>query len=204
MGILQLQGRFCRLLQTIVSWSRCGSLVAALQELLYSNPYLSNGAVLLGYVLPCFYCCLHVTVVMHCLVDTVVCMSQLLCIALLILLHACTGCKLDKQSSQYINSCDRTYAQAYVYYCIYSLKLFIREVSWVLTCPLHLDVCMREGAWRYLQSAVQFNPCEWMLPTRLTVWCPCIDLRTYKGRRQCSNRSWSMVWSAEVLLLSIS
>ena len=51
----------------------------------------------------------------------------------------------------------------------HALAGFICEVSCELTCPLHLYVCMREGAVGYSQSVVQFSPNEWTLPTRLTV-----------------------------------
>ena len=50
-----------------------------------------------------------------------------------------------------------------------ALAGFICEVSCKLACPLHLYVCMREGADGYSQSVVQFGPYEWILPTRLTV-----------------------------------
>ena len=37
-------------------------------------------------------------------------------------------------------------AKAYIYCESYALAGFISEVSCELTCPLHLYVCMREGA----------------------------------------------------------
>ena len=39
-----------------------------------------------------------------------------------------------------------TNAKAYVHCESYALAGFISEVSCELTCPLHLYVCMREGA----------------------------------------------------------
>ena len=62
-----------------------------------------------------------------------------------------------------------TNAKAYVHCASYALAGFISEVSCELTCPLHLYVCMREGALGYSQSVVQFSSDEWILPTRLTV-----------------------------------
>ena len=138
---------------------------------------------------------------MHCIVATVAtvaCMSQLLCIALLILLHACIGHELDIQSLQHIRSYGVTYAQAYVHYYIYALMLFICEVSCKLTCLVHLYVCMREGAVGCSHSVMQFSPYEWILLTRLTVWHPCFGLCIYTGRWQCINYSWFTVWNAEV------
>ena len=130
---------------------------------------------------------------MHCLVATVVCMLQLLCIALSLLLHACIGCELNILSLQHVSSYGVTYMQGYTHCYIYVLTLFIHEVSYELTCPMHLCVCMHEGACGYSQSIVQFKPCKWTLPTRLTVKYPCIYLCTYSGGQQCSNYSWSMV-----------
>ena len=62
-----------------------------------------------------------------------------------------------------------TNVKAYVHCGIHALARFIPEVSCELTCPLHLYVCMREGAVGYSQSVVQFSPDEWILPTRLTI-----------------------------------
>ena len=62
-----------------------------------------------------------------------------------------------------------TNAKAYVHCEIHVLAGFIHEVSCELTCPLHLYVCIREGAVEYSQYVVQFKPYEWTLPTKLTV-----------------------------------
>ena len=137
---------------------------------------------------------------MHCTVATVVCMLQMLCIALSMLLCACTGRELDILSSWYIGSYRVTYAQAHVHCYLYAMTSFIHEVSCELTCPIHLRVCMHEGACGYSQSVMQFKPCEWTLPTRLTVWHPCIDLCTYYGGWQHINYSWFIVWNAEALV----
>ena len=59
--------------------------------------------------------------------------------------------------------------KAYVHSCIYAVAGFMFEVSCELTCPLHLYICMREGAVGSSYSVVQFGPDEWILPTRLTV-----------------------------------
>ena len=137
---------------------------------------------------------------MLCIVATVVCMLQLLRIALSILLHACTGRELHILSLWYISSYAVTYAQAYVHCYIYAMISFILEVSCELTCPMYLCLCMREGACGYSQSVVQFRPCKWTLPTRLTVWRPCIDLYTYNGGLQHISYSWFVVWSAATLV----
>ena len=60
-------------------------------------------------------------------------------------------------------------AKAYVHCESYALAGFIPEVSCELTCPLHLYVCMREGAVGCSQSVMQFSPNERILPTKLTV-----------------------------------
>ena len=81
------------------------------------------------------------------------------------------------------------------------MQLCCSYVSCKLTCPMHLYVCMREGAFGYSQSIVQFKPYEWTLPTRLTVWHPCFDLCICIGGQQCINFAWYMVWSAEALVI---
>ena len=72
-------------------------------------------------------------------------------------------------SLRYTNSYGVTYVQAHVHCYIYAVILFICKVFCKLTCPLHLYVCMHEGAVGYSQSVVQFSFYEWILPTRLTV-----------------------------------
>ena len=79
------------------------------------------------------------------------------------------GRELYVQSSQYMGSYAVTNAKADVHCENDALAGFICEVSCELTSPLHLYVCMCEGAVGYSQSVVQFSPNEWTLPTRLTV-----------------------------------
>ena len=128
---------------------------------------------------------MHTVAIMHCTVDTVVCMYRAwtqhtefamykfiwgdICTSICLLLHLC-------------NDVVHTWSL---------LQADLPDAP-VRTC---------EGAFGYSQSVVQFKPCEWTLPTRLTVWCPWFDLCTYIGGWQRINYSWFMVWGAETLVI---